>query len=212
MFTGLVEATGTVVSAVRRSGNLRITVQSGTICAGSQIGASVAVNGICLTVVEKKKDIISFDAVSETVLRTTLRLARSGDVVNLERSLRSGDPVGGHFVTGHIDYEGTITGARKAPGSATFTVSVPEEKSLYLIEKGSVAVDGISLTVVEAGKRWFSVCAIPHTLSATTLGKKAAGSAVNIEFDQIGKYVHAAVLKIRPGGLTEESLRIKGYI
>jgi riboflavin synthase len=189
MFTGLVERLGTV-SAVQPEGpGVRLLIDAGPIGLEAQIGASIATNGCCLTVVEKNQSILAFEAGSETLSRTNLGQLRAGSVVNLERSLQVGDRLGGHFVTGHIDALGTLQERREEGAWSFFWFRVPESLTRQMAGKGSVAVDGVSLTLVDVETDRFSVALIPHTLSVTTLGKLQLGDAVNIETDLLAKYV-----------------------
>ncbi|MHB1191328.1 MAG: riboflavin synthase, partial [Armatimonadota bacterium] len=158
-------------------------------------GDSVAVNGTCLTVVRIAPPLLEFDAVSETVERTTLARLRPGDPVNLERALRAGDRLGGHMVQGHVDGTGRLSEMRKAGNQTLLRFAAPTEILRYVVEKGSIAVDGASLTVAEVDGGSFAVAVIPHTLAETTLGDLSTGSAVNLETDIIGKYVYKFVSK-----------------
>jgi riboflavin synthase len=189
MFTGLVETLGTVVRlAPDGTGGQDFTVAA-PWTADLTLGESVAVNGACLTVVERTADGFRVQAGPETLARTNLGELRAGDRVNLERSLRLGDRLGGHLVQGHVDGVGRI--AERVPQGdwETFRFSCPRHLADQMVTKGSVAVDGVSLTLVDVTADRFSVALIPHTLVATTLGLKRAGAAVNIETDLVGKYV-----------------------
>ena len=178
MFTGLIEELGAL--AGRDCG--RFTFAAEVVTADAQIGDSIAVNGCCLTVVALAEGWWSADVVDETLSRTTLGSLRAGDRVNLERPLRATDRLGGHVVQGHVDATGEVR-----RGGAWLTVSVPDTR--YLAEKGSVAVDGVSLTVAELVPEGFSVAVIPHTAAVTTLGRLQPGDRVNVEFDILAKYV-----------------------
>jgi riboflavin synthase len=192
MFTGIVEEIGTVTSAEAAGDCARLVFSARTVVEGSRVGDSIAVNGCCLTVVDIGPGWWAADAVAETLRRTNLGVLRAGDPVNLERPVSLGDRLGGHLVQGHVDALGTIV--RPAPD---LEVRVDERLVPYLVEKGSVAVDGISLTVVSVGGDSFTVAVIPHTLAVTTLGRKGAGDPVNLEVDVIAKYaerlLHAGV-------------------
>lgn len=186
MFTGIVEELGRVAS---REGP-RLCVGAERVLAGSDIGASVAVNGACLTVVERGAGRLAFDLGPETLAVTALGDLRAGDPVNLERPLALGGFVGGHLVLGHVDGVGVVTETRRTGESARVRIEWQDESlTPLLIAKGSVAVDGVSLTVAALLERAFEVMLIPHTLSHTTLGSVRPGSRVNLEADMIGKYV-----------------------
>jgi riboflavin synthase len=183
MFTGLVEEIGTLVSTEPAGDGCRLVFAATTVTEGGQVGDSIAVNGCCLTVVTMGPGWWAADAVAETLGRTNLGALRPGDPVNLERPAQLGSRLGGHLVQGHVDALGTIVAP--APGLA---VRLEERLTAYLVEKGSVTVDGVSLTVVDVTGDVFSVAIIPHTQHVTTLGRKAAGDAVNVEVDVIAKY------------------------
>ena len=188
MFTGIVEERG----AVREVGSSRLAVACATVNADSDVGASVAVNGCCLTVVERGPEHLAFDLSEETLRRTSFARLATGDPVNLERPLTLWSRLGGHLVQGHVDGVGTVTGfERDETGGAWLTVTAPEDLRRYLVEKGSVCVDGVSLTVAALEGDAFSVALIPHTLDVTTLGATRVGDPVNLEVDVIAKYVEA---------------------
>ncbi len=194
MFTGLVQALGTVrATADDGHGGRTLTVSEATLGPKLEIGESVAVNGACLTVISRDGDSFAFQAGPETLAKTTLRMLAPGDRVNLERALRAGDPIGGHFVTGHIDGTGTILEKRPSGEWLTVWFLYPPEFGELLVGKGSIAVDGVSLTVVEVQKDRFSAMLIPHTRDTTTLGLKSPGATVNLEFDLLAKHVRKLV-------------------
>lgn len=172
------------------AGGGRIAIASEKVAPALRRGASVAVDGVCLTVADRRDDGFAADVMPETERRTTIGSLQPGDAVNLERSLAFGDPVGGHMVTGHVDAVGAITLLRDDGNARWVTVAVPRDLAALIAEKGCVAVDGISLTVVEASAGAFTVSLIPHTRACTTAGRWAAGSRVNIEADVIARYVH----------------------
>jgi riboflavin synthase len=174
------------------------------------IGDSVAVNGVCLTVTRKAPGLLYFDVMAETVRRTALAGLSAGEAVNLENSLRAGSGLDGHFVLGHVDCVGTVKEVLKKAGEFEMRISLPGGFDHLIVEKGSVSIDGVSLTVGDTGKGAFSVYIIPHTLKETTLGSKRSGSSVNIEFDIIGKYI-AKLNTTKQGGVTEDFLREKGF-
>lgn len=200
MFTGLVEALGEIVAVRDQPPGKRLILRAGT-ASGASLGASIAINGCCLTVVEMDGDQLSFEAGPETLARTNLGLLTPGSRVNIEQSLRVGDRLGGHFVTGHVDGLGTLVSRHDDRDWATFWFRVPAELALQMASKGSVAVDGVSLTLVEVDHDRFSVCLIPHTLAHTTLGGLQVGAAVNIETDLLAKYV------LRQGPPADTSVR-----
>ena len=190
MFTGIIEELGRVRAIDRREGGARLEIAAETVLEAARVGDSIAVNGCCLTVVERGNGWWAADAVVETLDRTALGALEQDEPVNLERPLRLSDHLGGHLVQGHVDAVGHV--AARAPlgdGSTRFTFAVPADVLRYLVEKGSVAVDGISLTVASLGDESFDVAVIPHTLAVTTLGHKNRNAAVNLEADLIAKYV-----------------------
>jgi riboflavin synthase len=189
MFTGLIETLGTVQRVQAAGSGTNLVVEAATLASELTVGESIAVNGACLSVVEHDQRHCRFQAGPETLLRTNLGELVVGDRVNLERSLRLGDRLGGHIVLGHVDGVGRI--AQRLPEGEWQVVwfSCPEELARQMVSKGSVAVDGISLTLVEVGTDRFSVALIPHTLAQTTLGFKSIGAAVNLETDLLAKHV-----------------------
>lgn len=185
MFTGIVEERGTVA----RPGE-RLVVRAAKVLDDGEAGASIAVNGVCLTVVERTAGALRFDLSPETLARSSLGRLREGDSVNLERPVTLLSRLGGHLVQGHVDGVGTITGvAPDRTGGATVAVRVPDDLRRYIVEKGSIAVDGVSLTAARLTGEGFQVGLIPFTLEATTLGTVEPGDPVNLEVDVIAKYV-----------------------
>lgn len=189
MFTGLITDVGTVRSVEARSGGARIAVETTYDTAEIPIGASIACCGACMTVVEKEAGCFAIDASAESLAHTTLGSWQSGRRVNLERALSLGDELGGHMVTGHVDGVAEIVGRRPDGESLRFTVEVPEDFACYIAPKGSVALDGVSLTVNEVEGRRFGVNIIPHTAAHTTFGALAPADRVNFEVDLIARYV-----------------------
>ncbi len=189
MFTGIIEGLGTVKSVIRAGGGMRMDVHGDFPLEGMRVGDSIAVSGACLTVVQAEQDSFRADVAPETLSKTTLSQIKVGDKVNLERALCLGDRLGGHLVTGHVDGIGTVKARRAKANAIIFAFGVSEELGYYIVQKGSVAIDGISLTV-NACDRWgFEVSIIPHTASITTMGFRQVGDLVNIETDMVGKYV-----------------------
>ena len=189
MFTGLIAALGTVERLAEGSTSCRLTVRAPQLLSGVKIGDSIAVNGVCLTVVHLRGDTFTADVMPETVRRTTLHLLQSGDRVNLEKALRPTDGLDGHIVQGHVEGVGTIQQILSEGNARVYRIQAPGELLRYIVEKGSIAVDGISLTVTETDDSGFGVSLIPHTAKMTTLGYKSAGDAVNLETDILARYV-----------------------
>ena len=189
MFTGIVEELGTVEAIERQSDAVRLTVRASTVLQDARPGDSIAVNGCCLTVAERTDATWTADVMAETLAKTGLGALAAGDRVNLERAVTAGTRLGGHLVQGHVDAVGSVV--RRQPGEHwdLVTLAMPRELAPYLVDKGSITVDGVSLTVVEARDDEFTVSLIPETLRRTTLGFREAGDAVNLEVDVIGKYV-----------------------
>ena len=189
MFTGLIAALGTVERLAEGSTSCRRTVRAPRLLSGVKIGDSIAVNGVCLTVVHLRDDTFTADVMPETVRRTTLHLLQPGDKVNLEKALRPTDGLDGHIVQGHVEGVGTIQQIIPEGNARVYRIQAPGELLRYIVEKGSIAVDGISLTVTETDDSGFGVSLIPHTAKMTTLGYKSAGDAVNLETDILARYV-----------------------
>lgn len=190
MFTGIVEDTGVIKTVEKKDKESTFTISVGHMdLSGAALGDSIAVNGACLTVTTLGGGEFTVDASHETLSRTTLGTLAPGARVNLERALRAGDRLGGHIVNGHVDGVGRVVSKMKSGGSYVFRFSLPEELARYVVEKGSVAVDGVSLTVNSSEGNEFTVNIIPYTLSETTFGGLEPGSPVNIECDVIAKYV-----------------------
>lgn len=191
MFTGLIEDVGRVGALTRKKGSAILTVETKLAARAMALGASVAVNGACLTVVKKLKSAFTVDVSPETLARTNLAQLERGNLVNLERSMRLQERLGGHLVTGHVDGVATVESIRKQGEFTIFDFRLPVRLGAFLVAKGSVAVDGISLTVNDCRRDGFSVAIIPFTLRHTNLQARSLGDKVNIETDLIGKYVHS---------------------
>lgn len=200
MFTGIIEQMGTVTALERRGNALRLTVDAGDYVCDAQVGESIAVSGVCLTMTAVAQTdslrhswVFCADVVEETLRKTTLGDLRVGDCVNLERPLRADSRLGGHIVQGHVDGVGEVIRLEPEAESVMVTFAVPRELARYLVAKGSVAVDGVSLTVVDRTDESFRVALIPHTREVTTLGALQVGTRVNIEVDILAKYVEQLV-------------------
>lgn len=192
MFTGIIEGLGKIEKFDKNTktrSEARMKINLGKMAQGLRVGDSVAINGVCLTAINITKGIAEFEMVGETIKKTNLGRLESGDKVNIERSLKVGDRLEGHFVLGHVDGSGTILKINKQPNQIQIWIELPKKLTKYVAEKGSITVDGISLTVVDKIKNKFSVSIIPHTMQVTNLGLKKIGDKVNIETDVLGKYI-----------------------
>lgn len=229
MFTGLVEEKGRLVSIRRGSASARLKVSARAIMDGLQLGDSIAVNGVCLTVTSFDRQQFEADVMAETLAKTNLGELQPGDRINLERALKLGDRLGGHLVSGHIDGVGTILKMEKHDIATLVTIGAPAAVMRYIIKKGSVGIDGTSLTVVDFNDDSFRVSLIPHTAHATVLGEKKPGDRVNLEGDMIGKYVErwlgmksddksatktgvSSEAKAETGGLSTDFLAQHGFL
>jgi len=189
LFTGLILEIGKISSFKKRSGGAILSLRANEVASTAKKGDSISVNGVCLTVVSKNNYTLSFDLSGETLRSTNLGSLKTGDIVNLEPSLRPDSKIGGHFVTGHVDAAGRIRSKVNIGDMMKVEIKAPANIINFLVEKGSVAVDGISLTIVDILKDGFTVVIIPHTANLTTMGFKVPGDTVNIEVDILGKYV-----------------------
>jgi riboflavin synthase len=189
VFTGIVREVGVVVEAADAGGGRRLAVRAPGTAAQVVVGDSVAIDGCCLTATTVADDTISFQAVPETIGRTTLGSLEDLDSVNIEPAVRAGDPLGGHYVQGHVDAVGRVQSVEAEGEGLRVFVEAPDEVLRYCVEKGSVTVDGVSLTVAELADDAFAVALVPHTLEATTLSDLSPGQAVNLESDVLAKYV-----------------------
>src|SRR3989339_1860437 len=208
MFTGIIEDLGAIVNVDKKN------VTASTKLSDINIGDSVSVNGVCLTVIkiQTKSDneyLITFDVSEETFSKTNLGKLKINNKVNLERALKTGGRFGGHFVNGHVEGIGKILSIKRLANSEVWEFSNPEDLSVYIVEKGSIAIDGISLTIAEKSPTSFKVSLIPHTLKNTTLGIKKAGEAINLETDILSKYV---LQRSESRGITKEKLKKAGYL
>ena len=216
MFTGLIEEVGVVSSVRRVAGGLSLRVGAGVIMDDLRVGDSVSVNGACLTATEVHADGFTADVVAETEQRTTFTRMRATRRVNLERAVRADTRLGGHLVAGHIDGVGQVLSTARSASSILLDVSASSDLMRFIVDKGSIALDGVSLTIAKAADTWFRVSVIPHTAAVTTIGELAPGAEVNLEVDMIVKYVDR-LLRVhksdasRGSGLTEDTLRKLGF-
>jgi len=198
MFTGIVQGIRKIIVMEDLQGGRRLRIQLADLAEKLQQGASVAVNGVCLTVVRFEKDWAEFDIIQETLNKSNLGVLKVGNFVDIERACSFGDEVGGHSVTGHVDCKGIIEEVRITPNNCDIFVSCSKEWMAYLIPKGWIAMDGASLTLVEVGENHFSISLIPETLEQTVLGKKKKGDTVNLEFDHTTKVIVRTVERMLP--------------
>ena len=211
MFTGIVEELGSVKALKRETGAARLTISASSVLDGTALGDSICVNGVCLTVVEMTRSEFSADVAAETLKVTDLGELKHGTRVNLERALQLSSRVGGHMVSGHVDAVGRIRSKREEGNGWRITVEAPASILRYVIRKGSIAIDGISLTVADLERTGFSIAMIPHTAKLTTLGFKNAGDSVNLEVDIIGKYVERLLAGRIEGGVSLDVLKKNGF-
>lgn len=217
MFTGIVEEMGTVRSIKNGNKSSRLTISGDVIFADMHIGDSIAVNGVCLTVTDKTEGVFTADVMAETLRRSSLGLLRNGSRVNLERAMAADGRFGGHIVSGHIDGTGEIESFVREDNAVWVTIKTPVKLLKYIIEKGSIAIDGVSLTVAYVDDRVFKVSLIPHTAAHTTLLSKKAGDVVNLENDIVGKYIEKLLRwdgeEISGGkGISMDFLAQNGYL
>ncbi len=212
MFSGIVTGTGAIRERHARGGDQRLVIGTGSAALGDiAAGASIAVNGVCLTALEPGADVFAADVSAETLAKTTLGTLEPGAAVNLERSLQVGDTIDGHLVYGHVDGVGRVVGLAEAARSLELTIEVPGELARYLAVKGSVTVDGVSLTVNAVGPDRFSVNIIPHTRAITVISAYVRGTPVNIEVDMIARYLER-LLAAGSDGLSPDTLKRHGFI
>jgi len=212
MFTGIIEEMGSVKALRHEAGAARLAVSASTVLGGTAPGDSICVNGVCLTVVEMDKGGFSADVAVETLKVTNLGELKTGEKVNLERALQLSARVGGHLVSGHVDAVGRIREKREEGNGWRIFIDAPDTVLRYVIKKGSIAIDGISLTVADVDKKGFSIAMIPHTAKLTTLGFKSTGDGVNLETDIIGKYVERLLAVRVEGGVSLELLKKSGFV
>lgn len=213
MFTGIIEETGSISAILRNGNSIRLTVHADKILQDMKTGDSIAVNGICLTATGFTASTFTADVMHETIVRTSLSHLRHGSIVNLERALSVNGRFGGHIVTGHIDGTGTIIKMESDTAAMWYTVKTTSKIMGYIVEKGSIAMDGISLTVAKTARDSFCVSVIPHTMEHTALVSKRIHDTVNLENDYIGKYIEKFILdrKENSSDLTRELLVKYGY-
>lgn len=212
MFTGIIQELGGVQRLVRNGDVMELDVLAPSVTPDFKIGDSIAVNGACLTVTRLRGNTFGVTLSPETLGSTNLKGLKPGDMVNLEPAMKATDRFGGHIVTGHVDAVGKVLKRNAGQRSLMLTIEAPQPVAIYLVPKGSVAVDGVSLTVVDPTAASFTVSVIPHTASNTTLGFKTIGSTVNLEADLVGKYIEKTVRRMsRLPGLTMETLRKHGF-
>jgi riboflavin synthase len=213
MFTGIVERTGTITGTTPTAAGRRLRVDIGPLAAECKLGDSICISGVCLTVADISGSSVDFDVIKETLDRTTLGRKCPGDRVNLERSLRAGDRLDGHFVQGHVEGTATVSHIEKSPGEHALWLTAPDELLPYVIPKGSITVEGVSLTIAAIDRPDFSVALIPTTLDRTTLGELSRGDVVNIETDIIVRTIIHTVGQITDAaGLRFESLQRAGLV
>ena len=209
MFSGIISNRGVVLKKNFRGGQIRFAFRLLRREADLELGESIAVDGVCLSVAGKKSESFEADAVHETLKATTLGELKAGDRVNLERSLKTGDRVGGHFVTGHVDGRGILRKIKKNRSNILFEIEAPKPLLAFIAAKGSIAVDGVGLTVQSQKGNHFSVALIPHTLRATTLGMKKTGDVLNLEADLIARYLFRMRQHLRSGHSKNLSAQLK---
>lgn len=196
MFTGIVQGTGTIISIDKKSTSSTLSIDLGQLSSHLSLGSSVSIDGVCMTVTSQKDTIVFFDAIQETLSRTTLGQTVEGDIVNLERALKMGDELGGHLLSGHIMCTSSVVSRKNNGEAVDLEISVNDELKPYIMEKGYIAIDGISLTIGKVNKNTFNLHLIPETLERTTINSKIEGSLVNIEIDSITQAVVSTVASI----------------
>ena len=212
MFTGIIEEVGTVRRIERGAKGARLTIGAKTVLEDTKIGDSIATNGVCLTVVSMTGDSFSADVMAESLRRSSLGTLQGGSPVNLERAMAANGRFGGHIVSGHIDGTGTIASQKREDNAVWVKVKTPAPLLRYIVEKGSIAIDGVSLTVAAVTETDFSVSIIPHTGAQTILLGKKPGEPVNLECDVISKYVEKLIQPHKTGGISTDFLAANGFI
>lgn len=217
MFTGLVEEVGVVKAISKEAKGGKITIKANKVLEGVKLGDSICTNGVCLTVTEFNSDSFSVDVMAETMRRSNLDKVKIGESVNLERALRADGRLGGHIVSGHIDGTGEIVSYEKEDNAVWITIKTDSSLLKYIVQKGSIAIDGVSLTVAAVDDDLFKLSIIPHTGEETTLLKKSEGGVVNLECDVIGKYVEKLInlesrSKSNKKSINEDFLRVNGFL
>lgn len=212
MFTGIIEEIGTVRRIEHGAKGARLTIQANTVLEDTRIGDSIATNGVCLTVVSMTGDSFSADVMAESLRRSSLGTLQGGSPVNLERAMAANGRFGGHIVSGHIDGTGTIASQKREDNAVWVKIKTPAPLLRYIVEKGSIAIDGISLTVAAVTDTDFSVSIIPHTGAQTILLGKKPGDPVNLECDVIGKYVEKLTAPHKTGGISTNFLAENGFL
>ena len=196
MFTGIVQGTGTIISIDKKSTSSTLSIDLGELSSHLSLGSSVSIDGVCMTVTNQKDTIVFFDAIQETLSRTTLGQAVEGDMVNLERALKMGDELGGHLLSGHIMCKSSVVSRKNNGEGVDLEISVNDQLKPYIMEKGYIAIDGISLTIGKVNQNTFNLHLIPETLERTTINSKIEGSLVNIEIDSITQAIVSTVASI----------------
>ncbi|QWI18420.1 riboflavin synthase subunit alpha [Bacillus wiedmannii] len=214
MFTGIVEELGTIANMQQSGEAMKLTIHANKILSDVHLGDSIAVNGICLTVTSFTTTSFTVDAMPETMQSTSLRMLKPHSKVNLERAMAANGRFGGHFVSGHIDGIGTILNKKQHYNAVYYKIAIADELLRYCLHKGSVAVDGTSLTIFDIDKSSITISLIPHTVSESVIGAKNAGDIVNIECDMIGKYIERFISKPvkRTGSMSESFLQENGFL
>ena len=212
MFTGIIEEIGTVRRIEHGAKGARLTIQAKTVLEDTRIGDSIATNGVCLTVVSMTDDSFSADVMAESLRRSSLGTLQGGSLVNLERAMAANGRFGGHIVSGHIDGTGTIASQKREDNAVWIKIKTPAPLLRYIVEKGSIAIDGVSLTVAAVTDTDFSVSIIPHTGAQTILLGKKPGDPVNLECDVIGKYVEKLTAPHKTGGISTNFLAENGFL
>jgi riboflavin synthase len=195
LFSGIVEGTGKIVRLIRGEDSARLTIDAGELSEGVCVSDSVSISGVCLTVVQKEGTQLTFDAIPETLHRSSLKSVKEGDFVNIERSLAVGQRIGGHFVQGHVDGTGSLRKVTPVDNALILEIEVADNLLRYMVPKGSVSLDGISLTIVDVLPDAFTVWIIPHTMEITTLKYRKIGDPLNIEVDMIAKYIERLLIE-----------------